>query len=393
MQIISIDELHTGMYVVEVVETINKVKIKTKGWVKTDKSIAMLKRKGILKIAIDPSKTIIDEPNEQPEKAPEPTNKIKPVALENELHRAKKLYQEAKELQKKAIGDIQSGLKLDVEPIKEATKKFIDSIFRNQDALACMTRIREKDEYLLEHSLNVSILMGIFARHLALDTETINQLATGAFFHDIGKTKIPDEILHKPGKLSDAEFEFMKKHAQFSLDILHETEGLSDISKQVAAEHHEKLDGSGYPNNLKGDEISQWGRMITIVDIYDAMTAERVYKKGMTSTNAFKVMKSMTPHQLDEELLNSFIQCIGVYPVGTLVKLESGKLAIVTKSNKIAPLKPRIKVFYHTTHKHFTDMKEIDLARAGETESIESSVKPEQFKIDLNRFFRQAFVM
>ncbi|AWB69087.1 phosphodiesterase [Saccharobesus litoralis] len=390
METLSIDNLKAGMYVVDVVETKGSFKVKTKGWVKSEAAIRQLKAKGILTVAIDPSKTI--EQAQTKEEPTEPKQKIKHTTFEHEIQRADRLYNEAKNLQQKAFEDIAAGRAIDVEPVKEITKNCIDSIFRNQDALACMTRIREKDQYLMEHSLNVSILMSIFAKHLQLEPQLIQDLATGAFLHDIGKVKIPDEILNKPGKLTPEEFEVIKTHATHSLEILQNTQGLSAVSVQVAAEHHEKLNGTGYPKGLKGDEISQWGKMITIVDIYDAMTADRVYKKGMTPAAAFKFMKNMVPDELDEKLLNSFIQCVGIHPVGTVVKLTSGKLAIVTKSNKLNPLKPRVKVFYHAKHQHYTEPKDLDLAKI-ENDAIEASVKPEQFKVDLNKFFREAFVM
>ncbi len=393
---IPVSDLKIGMYVAEVTQQKGSVKVSTKGWIKNDKVIEHLNAKGVLAVRIDPSKTLgCKDDKEIKTEVPIPESRrqaIKPRSVEKELGQADKLYQEAKNLQKKAFDDIKVGRTIDIKPIESATSELIDSIFRNQDALLCITRIREKDAYLLEHSLNVSILMSMFAKHLELEEKKIEQLATGAFLHDIGKILISDDILHKPGKLTDDEYKVMQSHVVHTIRILKETPGISDISFQVAAEHHEKLDGTGYPNNLDETILSQWGKMITIVDIYDALTAERVYKKGQTPVAAFSLMMKMTPNELDPTLLQQFIKCIGVHPVGTLVKLSSGKLGIVIKSNQEEPLKPIVKIFYHSKYEHHTDIKDIDLSKSGCQESIEASVKPEQFKIELNKFFREVLL-
>ncbi len=156
------------------------------------------------------------------------------------MDKALKLYTEAKQLQSKAFTDIKAGNTIDIAPFRELASGFIDSVFRNQDALACITRMREKDTYLLEHSINVSILISIFAKHLGFDKALIEELATGALLHDIGKIQIPDEILNKPGKLTDDEYKIMQNHALFSKQIL-EKSGLKGIAVDIAGYHHERL--------------------------------------------------------------------------------------------------------------------------------------------------------
>ncbi|KMT65546.1 HD-GYP domain-containing protein [Catenovulum maritimum] len=396
MKKIPIAELQPGMYVTQVTKQNGQVEVKTKGWAKTDKIITQLKLKGVLEVAIDPDKTIIDETEEKADsELPETAKEVVPFktqTVEKELKKARKLYDEAQQLQKKALGDIQAGRKIDVKPIQEFTSSMIDSIFRNQDALTCMTRIREKDAYLYEHSLNVSILMAMFARHLDMDKEQIEMLSQAAFLHDMGKILIPDEILHKPGKLTDDEFKIMREHVNYGIKTLAETPGIPAELIEIVGMHHEKLNGTGYPNGLKAEQITQAGRMITIVDIYDAMTAERVYKKGMLPSAAFKIMQSMVPDEIDGNLLHQFIRCVGVHPVGTLVKLKSGKLAIVTESNQNNPLKPIVKIFYNANHNHHTEIKDLDLSKAYVNDAIESSIKPEKFKIELNKFMREVLI-
>jgi putative nucleotidyltransferase with HDIG domain len=399
LQRITIDDLRVGMYVEAVTRQKGALKIKTQGRVSSQKIIDRLRLKGILELAVDPDNVIAgqekaSEPEPEPEQAaPEAEEPIadpteRTTSFDEEINRASKLYFQAKKLQKKAFADVRAGRKVNCKEMENVADAFMDSVFKNQDALTCMTRIREKDAYLLEHSVNVSILITILAKHMRLDKDIIHQLATGALLHDIGKIKIDDKVLNKPGKLTPQEMKAMQQHVVFSKEILQDADGISDISIDIASNHHERLDGKGYPQGLKGDEISQYARMITIVDAYDAMTANRCYKDGMNPITAFKRLMKEVNVSFDQKLVSLLIQAIGVHPVGTLVQLKSEKLAIVTQTNFTEPLKPVVKVFYHAKFNHYTEIKDVDLANS--KDSIESCVKPENFKIDLVKFFKNA---
>lgn len=385
------------MFVQSVTKQTGKIKIKNQGWVKTQAGVQQLIKAGILEIEIDPDKTIVaqspatttDDVKIVPPKQRDPWQTTHSV--EQEMDKALKLYTEAKQLQTKAFTDIKAGNSIDITPFKELASGFIDSVFRNQDALACITRMREKDAYLLEHSINVSILISIFAKHLGFERALIEELATGALLHDIGKIQIPDNILNKPGKLTDDEYKVIQDHARFSKEIL-EKSGLKGIAVDIAGFHHERLDGTGYPFGKNATEISQYVRMASIVDVYDALTAERVYKVGMEPIKAFKILKDGCPDSFDGELLTKFIQCIGVHPVGTLVKLSSQKVGLVTKSNPSSPLKPVVKTFYNAKHAHYTEVSDIDLAHNRTQDSLEAAVKPTDFNIDLIRFFKNSIL-
>ncbi|WP_419149174.1 HD-GYP domain-containing protein [Pseudoalteromonas 'SMAR'] len=397
---LKINELEPGMFVIGVVKQTGKVAIKSKGWVRTKDSIAALKRRGVLEVSVDPSKRLSEhDPHESAphddsiEKPSKPTHNPwqTSCSVEVEMQQAVKLHQEAKNIQSQAFEDIKAGRNIDVAPFKEVASGFIDSVFRNQDALSCIARIREKDAYLLEHSINVAVLMAIFCKHLGYSREFTEELTTGALLHDIGKIEIPDNILHKPSALTAQEYKIMKSHAKYSFDILVNA-GLGMAACEIAGYHHERLDGSGYPYGKNADELPQHVRMAAIVDVYDALTAERVYKVGLTPIKAFKLMREACPHHFDEQLLSKFIACIGVYPVGTLVKLRSGKVGVVTKSNPSAPLQPVIKVFYHARHMHYTEVQDIDLGSKKANDELEAAIKPEEFKLDLIRFFKQSML-
>jgi len=262
------------------------------------------------------------------------------------------------------------------------TNKSIDAIFNSPDSLACMLNIRDKDEYLLEHSVAVSVYITIFARYLSLDRDIIEQLSIGAFLHDIGKIKIADEILNKPGKLTDDEFTIMKTHANHSIEIIKKTPGISALSLEVAALHHEKLNGTGYPFQVVADDISKYGRMIAICDIFDALTATRVYKKGFAHGKAFAILRELAKQgQLDANLVDHFIKCVGVFPVGSLVQLKSNKLALVKHRNDKDPINPQVHSFYSVKLNHFLNKQEIDLSDS--EDFIVKGVRAEEFDLDM----------
>ena len=394
---IAIDDLRVGMYVEAVTKQKGALKIKTQGRVGSQVVIEKLKKQGILELAVHPQEEKPKTSEPKAETQPEP-EKEKPLAdprertrtFDQEIKQASKLYSQAKKFQKKAFADVKAGRKINAAEMEAVADGFIDSVFRNQDALACMTRIREKDAYLLEHSVNVSILMTILAKHMRLDKDMIHELATGALLHDIGKIKIDDKILHKPGRLNPQELAIMQSHVVHSKEILSAADNISSVSLDIASNHHERMDGSGYPNGSTGEDVSVHARMIAIVDAYDAMTADRCYKEGMNPINAFKLLMNASKTAYDGKIIQQFIQAVGVHPVGSLVLLKSGKLAIVTVTNFVEPLKPVVKVFYSTKSNHYTQIKDIDLAQS--SERIESSVKPEKFNLDLSRFFKEAIL-
>jgi len=393
---IPVNDLSTGMYVLSVVTKKKGVSIKSEGYILKQANITQLKNSNVTHVVIDPSRTKkkeIKKAEQSSESKVEEKKDTGPTpSLDNEMKKASKLYNNAKTLQKKILHDITKGKVIDTEAVQESTNAIVDSIFRNQDALSCMSRLRIKDDYLVEHSLNVSILMTIFCKHLNIDRATMEVLALGAFLHDIGKVHIPDKVLNKPGRFTDAEYEVMKEHVNFGIKVLKETPNIPEIVMKVVSEHHERIDGKGYPNQLSSEKISQYGRMIAIVDSYDAMTAERVYKAGMHPIRAFKILISESPTSYDAELVEKFIQCLGIYPVGTLVQLASGKIGLISQLNKSKPLQPFVRVFYNARMNQAIAMEELDLSKPKYNDHIEECIKPEEFNLNLMKFFKSAFV-
>ena len=268
------------------------------------------------------------------------------------------------------------------------TDESIDIIFNNPDALTCVLNLRNKDEYLLEHSVSVSVLITIFAFFLKMDKETVRKISVGAFLHDIGKIKIPESILNKPAKLTDEEFSIMKTHASHSVAFIKDTPGLESLSLEVAALHHEKLNGEGYPNGLCGEEISIYGRMVAICDIYDALTANRCYKDGFSQVKAFSILRNLgKANQLDKKLVDQFIICMGVYPVGSIVLLDSNLLAMVTDRNKDDPVHPHVETFYSLAEHNFESCEDIDLA-SDKSNQIIKCVRVNDYDLDMGKIIK-----
>ncbi|GAA4878433.1 HD-GYP domain-containing protein [Ferrimonas pelagia] len=382
---IPLEQVTIGTYVVEI-PSHPHLGVRQQGMLRDPATLALLAEEGVKTVLIDPLRSR-SRPTLAHPTAPPPQRLLRPrqhTSFTNELPRARKLYQQTRQLQQRTIDSLREGKGLDLKEVEHTADEFINSVFRNASALNCLRLIKDKDDYLLEHSIGVAILMVLFARHLQFDDRVLHQICVGSLLHDIGKVMIPESILNKPGRLTEQEFTIMKTHAGHSRDIIARTPGISKISLDVAAMHHEKLDGSGYPAGLKGEAITRYGRMIAICDIYDAMTADRVYHSGLTPTQALKRLQAMAPVQLDPELLHQFINCIGIYPPGTMVELSSGVLAVVLEGNAHDPLNPKVKLVYNTRHGTHVMATERDLSLSHET--IVRAVNPSEHKLSLDNY-------
>jgi len=371
----TLDELTVGHYVVKIAKQQDNFSLSAPGHIKSGAVISHLKSKKVHSVFIDESKTL-----KKDKILPTENKKISRADIEQ----AKEIFDQSKSIQKELFDAALSGSTLNLSPVIDITNKSIDAIFNSPDSLACMLNIRHKDEYLLEHSVSVSIYITLFARYLKMDRKIIEQLSIGAFLHDVGKIMIPDKILNKPGKLTDDEYTVMKTHANHSIDIIKKTPGISKLSLEVAALHHEKLNGQGYPFQVKADKIHKYGRMIAICDIFDALTATRVYKKGFPHGKAFAILRELAQQQhLDSALVDQFIKCVGVFPVGSLVQLESKKLALVKQRNDKDPTNPQVHSFYSVKLNHFLNKQSIDLSSCDDF--IVKGVRAEEFDLDKNQ--------
>ena len=383
-----VNQLQPGMYVLAIASQTGAMEIAQTGLVTNRQQVDALIRRGVLTVRVDLARSKL--PGIEQVVSPSPSHNAgsaRPAGSgEGRALKIRRLYQEARELQGKFIRHLKAGEPIDITPLAAVAEEMVDTMFTHGDAMLCLARIRAKDAYLMEHSMNVAILLANFGRYLGLERNVLKELTLGGLLHDVGKIMTPDEVLNKPGKLTDEEFGVMRQHVVHSYDILSNTAGITPTMLEVAANHHERLDGTGYPQRLKGEQLSLYTRMSGIVDVYDAVTADRVYKQGMQPTQAFRVLLKGIDQHFDAELVTKFIKCMGVYPVGTLVQLSNQRLAVVMQRNEQQPLKPMVKVIYHATQRHYLEVQWLDLARNGGQESIESTVDPKEFGINLANF-------
>jgi putative nucleotidyltransferase with HDIG domain len=313
-----------------------------------------------------------------------------PTSFEEELEKAADVKSQARKLVGNILGDARMGKQVSLEAVKDTVREMADSMFRNPDAILSLSIIKSRDEYTFMHSVNVGVFLMSFCRSMDMDEEEIIQIGVGGMLHDIGKMRTPVEILNKQGKLTDDEFKQMQEHVVFSRTILEETDGMELNSIEVASEHHERVDGSGYPNKLKGDQISQAGQMSAIVDVYDAITSDRCYHKGNLPTVALQRMMGWSKSHFNPELLQQFIQCVGIYPISTLVRLENNLLGVVVKSNSQSLLHPIIKIVADAKRKKHLNPMELDLLKyRGKYDNgfrIIRTENPEVWKINPKKF-------
>ena len=308
------------------------------------------------------------------------------VPFSEELEKAKELKSKALSLVDDVMHDVKMGRAVNMTSVDEITTEITESLENNQNALASLMRQRSMDSYLFEHSLNVSVLMGIMARSLGYQEHIVKELVMGAFVHDIGKIKVPDEVLHKPGKLEDHEWLEMKRHVDYGIEALEEVGGISQIVKDICALHHEKLDGTGYPFGMDQSRLPRHTRIASVVDVYDAITADRCYHQGMEPTVALKKMLTWTGDHLDKDLVYQLIRCLGVYPPGSFVELESGHIAMVREHRPAHPNMPVVHMVYDAKRKRSLDGFIVDLRKHTNYGTAVRAANPEHYGLNVSDF-------
>jgi putative nucleotidyltransferase with HDIG domain len=400
---VSVRQLQPGMYIHDLnCAWMDHPFVSNRFKLHSDKQVREIQALGIPEVYIDTAKglDVADAPTQaqvddsiaqdMADILQAPAAEYRRVDLNEEVQRARSLHKEANRVVKGMLQDIRLGRQIEMDKVEPLVENMVDSIFRNQDALLPLARLKQHDNYTFQHSVSVCALLVSFGRGLGLDRATLKEVAIGGLLHDVGKAKVPDEILNKPAKLTEAEFAKMKSHVVQSIVILQNTPGISQIALDVAGQHHERYDGSGYPNKLKGEEISLFGRMGAIVDVYDALTSERVYHKGMGPTAALGRLLEWSKFHFDPELVRAYVRSVGIYPTGSLVRLESGRLAVVVEQHEEKPMQPRVRVIYHAVHQRYLPPEMLDLAWKGCKDRISGHEEFEAWGIDPGRWLPQA---
>lgn len=343
---------------------------------------------GIKDLWIDEKKGLPRAPLAVSEKLPENGPDFTPVStsiskqeisdsMDVEVDRARKFCSAAKEQVKLMYDDVRLGNAIDSTIILPLIGEIDSMVQRNSSAILSVARLKTHDDYTYMHSVAVCALMLSLAHQLNLDEEQTRLAGIGGLMHDLGKALISVDILNKSGKLTDDEFISVKNHPEAGAKVLNEN-GADPEVVDIALHHHEKVNGGGYPHGLVGENISFLARMSAICDVYDAVTSQRAYKKPWDPSNAIQAMSQWDGH-FDKKIFSAFVKTVGIYPVGSLVRLSSKRLAVVIEPGKESLLKPKIKVFFSLIANAHIPIQIVDLAAASCKITIEGPENPEKW--------------
>ncbi len=390
------------MYLVSLHECETNLQVKSQGLIKSTATIESLKRRGVKSIIIDADKSVhashvksqtdITKLSKENDVSVEHKPALSPQILDFAKHqehlaKADKLYTQARALQSRFIKQLRSGDAPDFDVLNAMCQDVIDSVFENNEALSCLVMLKDTSDYLVEHSLNCAILLSMFATHRGMTQAEIEDLTLSGLLMDLGMALLPDELAARQDEYSQADLTLMRSHVDIGAEIVERYADLPPMVREVILNHHERVDGSGYPKQKSGEAVSIYAQMAGLVDTYDAMITDRKFRSSRTAQDVLEKLE--TDASFDSELVEAFIAAIGLYPVGALVHLSSGKLAIVVQKHPKYPLKPKVMSFYSIRNKMHTEVKLTDLSKS--SDKIKSVVRPEEFDLNLPQFFKKVF--
>ena len=404
---IPVEKLREGMYVHELCTSWMSSPFWQKSFlIENLDAVQKIKEAHIEETWIDVSKGVdVDEPEETEEPDPVVTipssvtdvlrtppiaySDIVAVSMEAEMGRAVKIVGQSKQAVCSMFNEARMGRAIDAEQAMSLVEEIATSVMRNPGALIGLARLKTADDYTYMHSVAVCALMIALARQLGLNDENTREAGLAGLLHDIGKMAVSSSILNKPGKLTDDEFVSIKEHPAAGHKILLEAKGVSDIALDVCLHHHEKMDGSGYPKGLSGDAISLYAKMGAVCDVYDAITSNRPYKACWCPAESLRKMSEWSKGHFDEKVFQAFVRSVGIYPVGTLVRLHSGRLGVVVEQQVgKSLLLPMVRVFFSTKSLSYIAPDLLDLAGPGLQDKIVSREEAAKWGLkDINRYW------
>lgn len=323
---LSVDKIRQGMCVARNIYNAQGICLLSKGTVLDEIYIRRLQELGVFSVYIAVTKYDLDDA-------------MSPLDIVHDSTRIdaiKNIFQ--------AFNNFQFNNYVELTPLKLAANNIIDDLRQNEWNMVQLNDVRMYDQYTFNHSVNVAVLATMIGVEIGYNQQQLDQLAIGALMHDVGKMFVPIPILNKPGRLNNDEFSIIRKHPQYGFNILLERMTMSDESMSVVLQHHESYDGSGYPNGLRGDSIAELARIVTIADVYDALTSDRVYKKAYLPSVAYRMMNGILVDHFDREIMEMFFRHVALYPAGAVVRLMSGGYAIVKEVNNDDTLRPKIEI-------------------------------------------------
>ncbi len=396
LKLISVQQLQMGMYIHQFCGSWLDHSFWKAGFVLNNhEDLRRLQRSNLSGLWIDPAKgRDLPAPDAAQPRTPQapasPSQAPAPRAsMGEELQRAIKVCAHSRQAVMQMFQEVRMGQVIQVQPVNELVGMITESLLRHPHALISLARLKRADDYTYMHSVAVCALMLATARQLGLPEHQVQLAGVAGLLHDVGKLTIPDTILNKPQRLSDNEFEQVKLHPEAGGAILRQSGAVDALVLDVCLHHHEKVDGTGYPHRLKGEQISLFAQMGAVCDVYDAVTSNRPYNRGWDPAEAIQRMSTWTGH-FDQRVFQAFVKSVGIYPVGSLVRLESGRLAVVLEQHPEALLTPKVRVFFSTRSKLPLEQTVIDLARVQGQERIVGREAPGNWDFkELDRLWRE----
>ena len=311
------------------------------------------------------------------------------VSLAEEMTKARNTFSEATRIIRGLMEDVRLGHQIELAKTQPTVEKIVSSVLRNSNAMMTMRRLKSMDDSTFVHCVGVCGMLASFGKSAGLEMSAIRDLSLGGLLHDIGKMRVAIAVLNKPARLTEDEFLHMKSHVVLGADLVRQMPGIPALALEPVELHHERFDGSGYPHGLKGDEISPAGRMAAIVDVYDAITTHRSYRKGISPAAAVQKLFEWSKFHFDPLMVQVFLKSIGIYPIGSVVKLESGRLGVVIEQSESHLLLPLVRVMYDAKRQYYLTPEDLDLSRplgSGGADQIVGYEQPEKYGIDVSHF-------
>lgn len=321
-----------------------------------------------------------------------PKSYAEKTSFKKELPTAQKSHAALSVATENLMSDIASNKKLSLPSLKEAINPMVESVIRNPEAYSWLTRMKSTDDYTYNHSIGVAIWAVAFGRQLGLPKEDLQALGMGALLFDVGKVKLPEKLINNPNRYNQTEYKLVMKHLDYSLEIIDSMQGVDEKVVAMVATHHERHNGGGYPRGLKGNDIPLFGKIAGIVDCYDAITSERPYQSAISPHDAVRKLYDWSNIDFQAELVEQFIQLVGVYPVGSVIELSDGRIGIVIAHNRVMRLRPKVMLILDRDKKVFPsydviDLHSVDKGEDGNPLNIIKSIEPGLYGIDPVEFY------
>jgi len=314
------------------------------------------------------------------------------TSVEEEIGACRESRRQALDVVTNVLDQLKAGHTIKLHSVRKAVSSMIASIVRNPDALFWLARLKDKDNYAYAHCVDACGLAVAFGRHLGFSKPELENLAVGALLFDIGKLQLPDGLLTKPGRLTDTEYRLIQRHVEFGVKMVGEMEGVNKEVLAIVLHHHERHNGTGYPRGIPGHQIPVNGRIAALVDCYDAITSERAYCSALSSYDAVQLIYEWRDKDFQVDMVEQFIQCIGIYPTGTVVELNTGEVGIVLAQNRVRRLRPKVmlvldkdKIVYGFNPT--LDLIEDPLDDAGKLIEIRHPLAPGSYGINASDFY------